>query len=139
MEGRRLAPLVGIVGSVALLVLLAVPYLLITTQGAVAGYYTAPLDPLFAGLFALVAVIVLAAGREERSDPAVAAGAALVLGVFVVLIVALWVAGAPAEVVFGLEEEGPVRLLQYHPLVTLLAALSLPTSALWYSRALGLL
>lgn len=139
MEGRRLAPLVGIVGSVALLVLLALPSLLITTPGAVASYYTAPLDPLFAGLFALVAVIVLAAGREERSDPAVAAGAALVLGLFVVLIVGLWVAGGPADVVLGLEEEGPVRLLQYHPLVTLVVALSLPASAAWYSRALGLI
>lgn len=138
MEGRRLAPLVGIVGSVALLVLLALPYALITTPGAVAGYYTAPLDPLFAGLFALVAVIVLAAGREERSDPAVAAGAALVLGVFVVLIVGLWVAGAPADVVLGLEEEGPVRLLRYHPAVTLAVSLALPASAGWYSRTLGL-
>lgn len=138
MEGRRLAPLAGIVGSVALLVLLALPYLLVTTPGAVASYYTAPLDPLFAGLFALVAVIVLAAGREERSDPAVAAGAALVLGAFTVLIVGIWVAGSPAEVVLGLEEVGPVRLLQYHPLVTLAVALFLPASAVWYSRTLGL-
>jgi hypothetical protein len=139
MEGRRLAPLVGIVAAVTLLASLALPYLLVATPGAVGGYYSASLDPLFAGLFALVAVIVLAAGREERSDPAVAAGAALVLGVFALLIVGVWVLGSPADVILGLEEQGAVRLLRFHPAVTLVVTAVLPASAAWYARALGLL
>lgn len=139
MDGIRLAPTAGIAASVAFLAVLVLPYLLVTTPGAAATYFgVGPLNPLFAGLFALVNVIVFAAGREDRSDPAVAAGAALVMGVAVVAIVGLWVLASPSEVILSLDETGVVQWLEYHPLAVLAVALGQPASAAWYSRALGI-
>lgn len=139
MEAARLAPTAGIAACLAFLVALVVPYLLVATPGAVNTYYgVAALNPLFAGLFALVTVIVFAAGREDRSDPALAAGAALVLGGAVVLFVVVWLLGDPATVVLSLDESGPVQYLQYHPVALLVVALALPASAAWYVRALGI-
>jgi hypothetical protein len=140
MERTRLAPTVGIVASLAFVAVLAVPFLLVQTPGAVTTYYSTGLvSPLFAGLFALVAVIVFAAGRQDRSDPAIVAGAALVFGLFILLFCLLWLAGGPSDVILALDEQGPVQSLQYHPYLITLVALVVPIAAGWYARALGLL
>lgn len=139
MDGIRLAPTAGIAASVVFLAVLVLPYLLVGTPGAATTYFgVGPVNPLFAGLFALVNVIVFAAGREERSDPAVASGAALVMSVAVVVIVGLWVLADPQNVILSLDEAGVVQWLEYHPLVTFVVALAQPASAAWYVRALGL-
>ncbi|MFT4922796.1 MAG: putative membrane protein, partial [Haloarculaceae archaeon] len=74
MEQIRLAPLVGIAGSLAVVAALAYPY--VAGDGGVGAYYgSGVINPLVAGLLAIVTVIILAAGREGRTDPEFAAGA----------------------------------------------------------------
>ena len=148
MERTRLAPTVGIVACLALLAVLVVPYLLIRTPGIAGAYYAAgPINPLFAGLFALVALLALAAGRQDRTDPVIAAATALVFGAFGAVFCLLWLGGDPGTVILNLDlspdspagESGLVRTLQYHPYVVVLVSLLVPASAVWYARELGLL
>jgi hypothetical protein len=137
MEARKLAPTVGIVGCLLVLVVLVLPYLFVGPPSAVTTYYNAgAITPLAAGLLSLVAVIVFAAGREDRTDPALAAGATLVFGLFVLVIVAAWTLTVPRSVVTQLSTN---TLITYHRGALLAVSLLLPASAGWYARSLGLL
>ncbi|WP_135826645.1 DUF7548 family protein [Halorussus ruber] len=126
------APTVGIVAALAVLAAVVAPYFLIAaTEAGV--YYSAPtLVPvhLVVGLFASVAVIVFAAGRNGRTDPPTAAGAAVVLGGFVAVLV-LWWAIAVGGLVGSLTE---VAAFGYHRWILLAAALALAGSAGWFAR-----
>ena len=94
MDQTKAAPTVGIAGCLLVLAVVMWPYLL-ETASAVSTYYgSGAVTPLAAGLLAFVSVIVFAAGREERSDPATVAGAALVFGLFVLVIAVLPLASA---------------------------------------------
>lgn len=134
MDAVKLAPTAGIAACVIVLGVLAVPYLLAPAEQVTAYYTTGAITPLAAGLFALVGIIVFAAGREERSDPALTAGVALVLGGFTLAISLAWALTARVDV---LVSPGVVVPNQRW----LLAATSalVPASAGWYARALGLL
>lgn len=135
MEAVRLAPTVGIVACLAVLAGLAAPYLLVSDPGAVGTYYgIGPFNPLFAGLFALVGLVVFAAGRQDRTDPALAAGAALVLGLFGAAMTVAWAASVPGALVFQLGEN---TLVEYHRAVLVVVTLAVPAAAGWYARALG--
>lgn len=139
MKQRRLAPLVGIAGCLLVVGLLAVPYALVRTSAgsALATYYgTGAVNPAIAGLFALIAVIVLAAGREERADPALASGVALVLGVFVAVLTALWAVTVPTDVVVGMDAP---REMEYHRWLIVAAAAAVPVAGGWWARTLGFL
>lgn len=137
MEARKLAPTVGIVGCLLVLVVLALPYLLVGPPSAITTYYNAgAITPLAAGLLALVAVIVFAAGREERTDPALAAGATLVFGLFVLVIAVAWAVTVPRSVVTQLSTN---TLITYHRGALVLVALLPVASAGWHARSLGLL
>jgi hypothetical protein len=127
MERARLAPLVGIVGSLGVLGALAYPYL--ASDGVGAYYGSGAVNPLVAGLLALIAVIVFAAGREGRTDPVFAAGAALVFGLFVVLLVVAW--GTTVRV-------DAATVAESHRWIAAGLSLIAPASALWYARELGL-
>ena len=89
MEQVRLAPLVGVVGCLGVLGALAYPYA-VGGVGVSAYYASGPVNPLVAGLLAVVGIIVFAAGREGRTDPGFAAGAGLVFGVAIVLVLLAW-------------------------------------------------
>jgi len=135
MEAARLAPTLGIVACLAVLAGLAAPFLLVSDPGAVATYYgIGSLNPLFAGLFALVGVVVFAAGRQGRADPALAAGAGLVLGLFGAAVAVIWAASVPLALVFQL---GTDTLIEYHRIALAAVALIVPAAAGWYARALG--
>ena len=128
MDHRRVAPLVGIAGCLAVLGALVYPYL---APAAVGTYYgTGVVNPLVGAVLALVAVIVFAAGREERSDPQFAAGAALVFGFFTFLIVLGWALTVRVDA---------VELPGAHRWLTAAVALVAPIAALWYARALSLI
>ncbi|MFC7155355.1 hypothetical protein ACFQPA_07790 [Halomarina halobia] len=136
MDDTRLAPAVGTAACLAVVAVLALPYLIVDSATAVGTYYArGVIDPQFAGLFALVCVIVFAAGRAGRSDPALAAGAALVFGLFVLLLCLLWALTVPTELVFSLTRE---TTIEYHRHLLVAVAALVPASALWYARALGL-
>ncbi|MBX0294595.1 DUF7548 family protein [Haloarcula nitratireducens] len=136
MDDLRTAPTVGIVGCVLYLVALAVPYLLVETTSAVGAYYdSGALSPVIPGVFALVAIIVFAAGREGRTDPSVAAGAAIVLGLFIVGLTLLWATTVPVSLVLGLTES---TLIEHHRWAVVVVALFVPLGAAWFARALRL-
>lgn len=126
------APTVGVVAAFAVLAAVAVPYFVI--DAAEAGvYYDAPTAVpihLVVGLFALVAVVVFAAGRNGRTDPQTAAGATVVLGGFMALLV-LWWAIAVGGLVGSLTEQAAFG---YHRWLLLVAAASVAASAGWYAR-----
>ena len=145
MDGRRLAPTVGIVASLLVVVLLAVPYGVVDGE-AVANYYGAGvLSPWVGGLLALVAVVVFAAGREDRTNPETAAGFGLGLGAATVAVFALWAVTVPAEVPLQLTTDEPLvgplttgTVVEYHRWVTAGVALLVPAAGAWYARALRL-
>lgn len=126
MDGVRLAPLVGIVGCLGVIGALLYPY--VAADGAVSLYYgTGAVTPLVAGLLALVSIIVLAAGREDRTDPALAAGAGLVFGSFIVALLLAWAMTTRVDV---------LTISQYHRWVLPVVGLLVPIGSLWYARAL---
>ena len=137
MNRLRLAPVVGIAGCLAYLASLVVPYLIVETPGAVGAYYGAgELTPAVAAVFALVAVIVLAAGREGRTDPGLAAGVGLVLGLFIVGLSLLWATTVPDSLVLGLTES---TLIEHHRWLVVGVAVPIPLGAAWFASALDLL
>jgi len=137
MNGLRTGPTVGIVGCVAYLLALVVPYLIVETTSAVGAYYGAgELSPAVAAVFALLAIIVLAAGREGRTDPSLAAGASLVLGVFIVGLSLLWATTVPTSLVLGLTES---TLIEQHRWAVVAAAVPIPLGAAWFAVGLDLL
>ncbi|MBV0901920.1 DUF7548 family protein [Haloarcula salina] len=137
MDDLRLAPTVGIVGCVLYLAALAVPFVLVETPSAVSAYYNAgAFSPLIPGVFALVSIIVLAAGREGRSDPSVAAGASIGIGVFIVALSAVWALTVPESLVLGLTES---TLMEHHRWAVVAAGCPIPLGSAWFARALGLL
>ncbi|MFB6232919.1 MAG: hypothetical protein ABEH61_01540 [Haloarculaceae archaeon] len=128
MEQARVAPVVGVAGSLGVLGALAYPYL-VSDVGVGAYYGSGPVNPLVAGMLACLAIIVLAAGRQGRTDPGFAAGAGLVFGLFVVLILLSW--GTAARI-------DAVALSQYHRWGTVAVALLIPAGSLWFARTLAL-
>ncbi|PSP86615.1 hypothetical protein BRC83_00110 [Halobacteriales archaeon QS_1_68_17] len=130
MDDLRLAPSVGIVGCLAVLATLAAPYVLAADSAAVGTYYgTGAVNPLVDGLFALVLLIVFAAGREGRTDPGYAAGMGLVFGLFMIGVALAWALTVRVDAVLVSESHRWV----------LVAVAALPAVAsAWYVRALGL-
>lgn len=141
MDVARAAPTAGIVACVVVLALLAAPYLLVDQAAAVTAYYDAGLvTPFAAGLLALVGVIVFAAGREERSDPPLVAGAGLVFGLFVLVLSGLWAVSVPGSVAVQLGDVGPASsFVEYHRFLLVLAGAGMFLAGVWYARALRLL
>lgn len=126
------APAVGIVAALAVLAVVVAPYFLISATD-VGVYYNAPTAVpvhLVVALFALVSVIVFAAGRNGRTDPPTAAGATVVFGGFMALI-ALWWAVAVGDLVGSLTE---VAAFDYHRWLLLLATLGVAGAAGWFAN-----
>jgi hypothetical protein len=141
MDRTRLAPLVGIVGCLLYAGLLVVPYVLVpaSSEAGVGLYYdSGGINPIVGGFFALIAVIVFAAGRERRTDPGFAAGAALVLGLFMTGIALLWAVTVPAGVVPGVGIEAPTYL-SVHRWVLSAAGGLVSVAGGWWASRLGLL
>jgi hypothetical protein len=141
MDRTRLAPLVGIVGCLLYAGLLVVPYVLVPeSAGTAVGLYydSGGINPIVGGFFALIAVIVFAAGRERRTDPGFAAGAALVLGLFMTGIALLWAVTVPAGVVPGVGIEAPTYL-SVHRWVLSAAGGLVSVAGGWWASRLGLL
>ena len=139
MDDLRLAPLLGIVASLAFLGTLGLPYVLTESAGGASAYYAAgAIDPLVAGLFGLVTIIVFAAGREGRTDPDLAAGVGLALGAFMAIVALAWALTVPTAVAW--EATGGIdTLASYHRWLVAGVAAVVPLSGAWFARALGVL
>ncbi|WP_424018337.1 DUF7548 family protein [Halorientalis pallida] len=130
MDDLRIAPLVGIVGCLAVLLALGAPYVLVEDAGGVGLYYgSGAVNPLLAALFAMVTLIALAAGREGRSDPAMAAGVALVLGAAITVIALVWALTARVDV---------IAIDTAHRWIVAGVSVLVPAGSAWFARALGL-
>ncbi|MFB6083920.1 MAG: hypothetical protein ABEJ94_06730 [Halorientalis sp.] len=130
MDDLRIAPLFGIVGCLAVLLALGAPYVLLEDAGSVGPYYgSGVVNPLLAGLFALITLIALAAGREGRSDPAMAAGVALVLGAAITVIAVAWALTARVDA---------VAITTLHRWLVAGVSVFVPAGSAWFARALGL-
>jgi len=141
MDRTRLAPLVGIVGCLLYAGLLVVPYLLVpASSGTGVGlYYNAGgINPIVGGFFALIAVVVFAAGRERRTDPGFAAGATLVLGLFMTGIALFWASTVPTGVVPGIGIEAPTYF-SVHRWVLGGVGVLVSVAGGWWASRLGLL
>jgi hypothetical protein len=134
MDRTKAAPTLGIVGCLLVLAVLVWPYLQETAASVSAYYGSGLVTPLAAGLLAFVSIIVFAAGREERSDPALVAGAALVFGLFVLVIAVSFAFTARVDVLGGSS-----ALLTYQRWALAAASVVPVAGAGWYARALGLL
>ncbi|WP_254838094.1 DUF7548 family protein [Natronomonas marina] len=145
MESRRLAPTLGIVASLSVVGLLLVPYAVVDGT-AVGNYYgSGLLSPWVGGLLALVAVVVFAAGREERTEPETAAGIGVGLGLAAFVVAAVWAVTVPAEVPLQLTTDEPLvgplttgTVLEYHRWVLAATAALVPAAGAWYAKTLRL-
>ncbi|PSP48139.1 hypothetical protein BRC75_07700 [Halobacteriales archaeon QH_7_69_31] len=145
MESRRLAPTLGVLASLAVVALLVLPYAILGS-GEVGTYYGAgAVSPWLGGVLAALAVVVYAAGRERRTEPARAAGIGVGLGLALALVAVLWAVTVPSEVPLQLTTDrtvfGPLStadILESHRWVLGVAAAAVPASGVWYARALGL-
>jgi len=126
MDRLRLAPAVGVLACLAFLVVLSAP---LTSSVAGTYYGSGVLNPAIGGLLALVTAIVFAAGRQERTDPALAAGIALAFGLVIALTVLVWAATARTDI---------PSISRYHRHALGGTAATLPIVASWYARELGL-
>ncbi|AZH26050.1 DUF7548 family protein [Haloplanus aerogenes] len=103
MRTEQAAPVLGIVGCLAVVAALALPFALFPDWGSeLAQYYTS--GPLGVGAvlaFALVGVVVFLAGARGRTDPTTAAGIAVPLGVVAFAIALSWALAAPLDPLFG--------------------------------------
>ena len=132
MDAERIAAGVGIVAGAAVAVLVAVAFALLDPT-AVQPYFAAgPAGPSLVALFALVAVVVLAAGVRRRSDPALMAGVAVVLGAFAAGFAWWWALSVSPSLVGSLTT---IASFAYHRWAVAVAATVLLVAAGAYARA----
>ncbi|WP_410765169.1 hypothetical protein [Haloferax sp. DFSO60] len=135
MDVERLAPTVGLVGAVCLVGAVALPGIVIAPGGGpTASYYASgPIGLSIVGLLAMLSVIVFLSGRQNRTDPATAAGLALVLSLAMLSIATIWAFSINPTVLFSFEQE--YSWLEYHRWSVLAAALLTFVGAAGYARS----
>jgi hypothetical protein len=132
MDRARAAAAAGVLFAAAAAFLVGATYALLDPT-AVGPYFAAgPASPLVVALFALVGVVVLAAGAAERSDPALMAGAALVLGAVSAGLAWWWALSVSPSLVGGLTDAAS---FDYHRWTVALAATGLLAASAAYARA----
>jgi len=133
MDALRLAPTVGIVASLSVLVALLAPFLAVEQGSAVGTYYGAgAVNGLAVGLFAGVALVAFAAGREGRSPPDTVAGVTIVLGLFAAILALLWALTVPRSLVTQLST---ATWIDGHRWLVAALTVVIPAAAGWYARA----
>jgi len=133
MRTEQAAPAVGIAGCVAVVALLALPFVLFPDWGTeLAQYYTG--GPLGVGAvlaFALVGIVVFLAGARGRTDASTAAGIALPLGIVAFLIAVSWAVGTTLDPLFGF----PSAWISDHRWYVTAVTAVIPAAAALYARA----
>ena len=133
MRTEQAAPTLGIAGCLAVVVTLALPYLVATGWGAQLGRYYAA-GPLGVGavlFLALVGAVVFLAGVRGRTDRTTAAGISLALGVVALLVALLWAVSASLQPLFGF----PAPWIVGHRWYVVAVTAVIPAAAAAYARA----
>jgi hypothetical protein len=137
MNVEEVAPYVGVAACVVLLAVFAAPYLLVTgleNQSTLTLYYGAgPVGGNAVGFFTLLAIVVFLAGRRGRTEPDVAAGIALVLGVAAVLLAVLWAVSIDETVLLSFPSSA--AWIEFHPWAVVTVAAAIPAVAGVYARS----
>ncbi|MFC4406218.1 DUF7548 family protein [Haloarchaeobius iranensis] len=139
MVDVRTPPTVGIAAGIGFVIAVFAPYVALSSSGVAAleTYYGYGLvAPTYLTLFALVGIVVLAAGREARTAPDLAAGVALVIGFAATLLTLLWATGVEESVVSSI---GTETWLAYHRWVVLALGVVFTGTSVWYADVLGVL
>lgn len=133
MRTEQTAAALGIAGCLAVVVSIALPYVLVSGWGAELGrYYAAgPLGVWALVFFASVGVVVFLAGVRGRTAPTTAAGIALALGVVALLVALVWALSATLDPLFGY----PASWITDHRWVVLAATAVVPLAAGLYARS----
>lgn len=132
MEAETAAAGVGVTSGVLVAILVVLPYALGPPAAVGAYYAVGSVGPPVAALFALLASLALLAALRGRTDPAVAAGAAVVLGAVATLLSLSWALAATTDLVGGFTTIDAAR---YHRHAVLLAAAGVLVGGGWYARA----
>lgn len=138
MNRLRLPPTVGIVGAFATALVVLTPYVALTGEDATAlgPYYGSGIvGPNVVGLFAAIALVIFAAGRQGRTEPDTVAGAALVVGGVTFLAAVAWTLTADTEIAMNTS----ATWLPHLRWILVATTAALPASALWYADVLGVL
>ncbi|USZ73080.1 DUF7548 family protein [Natronosalvus halobius] len=136
MHAHQRPPTLGVVAALTYVLAALAPYVLLEVETSVLEvYYAAGLaGPNLLSLFALVAVVLFAAGRQTRTEPDLVAGVTLVLGLVLLAVTALWAVSVPESVVF----EPGADWFVYHRWLTTAISAVIPAAAVWYARTLDL-
>ena len=127
MNGRRLAPRLGVVACLATLAALLAPFVLLSDTGTGLGLYygSGPFGAGVVGFLATLLVIVFLSGVQERRDPAIVAGVAAVGTVALVAFAVIWATAVDRANVLSF----PAAWMGWHRwLVCALAAVSFLTA-----------
>ncbi|MES3162055.1 MAG: hypothetical protein PPP55_10895 [Halorubrum sp.] len=133
MNVRARSRQAGIVVSVASVLLLLIPYAIVSGFGThIAGYYAAgPIGAWGIALFALVTAVVFASVERGNVDPGTLAGVLVVLAVATPVLAVLWHLAIEPTTMFA--EYG---WLEYHAPAVIGLTLLLPVFAGVYARGL---
>ncbi|MCU4719432.1 DUF7548 family protein [Halapricum hydrolyticum] len=136
-DSRRTAPLAGVVACLLVIGALAAPYAMTDARTVGLYYESGVVNPLIAGLLAVVSTVVFAAGYRRRTDPALAAGVTLTFGLFIVVLTVAWALTIPESLMrqFEVVEAS----LPEHRWALAVVTVTVPATAAWYARSLGLL
>ncbi|KAB1196755.1 MULTISPECIES: hypothetical protein [Haloferax] len=134
MDVERFASTIGLVGATLLAVAVAVPAVAVESgAGEMAAYYAAgPFGISLVGMLALLEVIVFLSGRQERTDPAVAAGLAFVLSLSMLGLSVVWTFAIDPNVLFSFPQQ--YSWLSYHRWTVIGAAAITFVGAAGYAR-----
>lgn len=134
MDLEDVAPTVGVLACVVLLVTLGLPYVLISEGGATLGDYYAS-GPVGAGgiaFLAVLTVVVFLSGTRGTADPDVVAGITLVLGIVILALAVLWATAVDETLLFNLPASA--AWITSHRWAVVGIAAAVPVSAVGYAR-----
>jgi hypothetical protein len=133
MDVERSAATVGVVGCLATLVAMGAPYALIAEPGTgLPIYYGAgPLGAVPVAFLAVIQPIVLLSGTRGRADPQTVAGMALVVGLAMAGIAALWALSVPDELVLSF----PAAWMGWHRWAVVAVVAVVPAASAAFTRA----
>ncbi len=125
----------GIAACGALLLVLAAPFLLIADPGTglTVYYASGTLGVSGVAFLAVLLVVVFLSGRQQRRDPSIIAGVALVAAVALLALAVTWAVAVDVQNLFSFPASA--SWITWHRWVVVAVAVLVPASAGAYARA----